>query len=205
MRMSQLDIVLDYLEDYAGRHHTDLTYKKVNERGSWLSGDAESGEIHFKVERHHSIIGAKYITGLPMAAYATYNQSYCFITDTKELYEEGQKEYEPLDIKTISYSSLAVDIVGDSYYIEELESGAFSFTSYISGELVAKENVEAVREAARSILKNIPLECELEEIEDLEREGVIESSDSRRVKKFLQEAVHEYVDVLVENTEVRTC
>jgi hypothetical protein len=150
--VSSLSPVIDYLEE-VGSDPTELTVKKIYDRGIFLEADKDSGKIYFEVERHNAILGAVYRSGSPMAAFVTRWIKYSF--DGKSICEIADNRPSVIDMDEIDFDALADDYTDEmSFSIEEDENGKYRIREAMcGGEETIVSSMEEVRAYARSIVE----------------------------------------------------
>jgi hypothetical protein len=150
--VSSLSPVIDYLEE-VGSDPTELTVKKIYDRGIFLEADKDSGKIYFEVERHNAILGAMYSPGCPMAAFVTRWIKYSF--DGQVINEIADNRPPIIDMDEIDFDALADDLTEHmSFSIEKDEKGKYRITeSMCRGDETIVSSMKEVRAYARSTVE----------------------------------------------------
>jgi hypothetical protein len=159
MSSVSLSEVCEYLRDYG---HPDLTPKKVRNRATVVEESERSGRVIFDIERHRSVLGAKYTKGTGMAAFETYWERYVFDRDQKSLTKKGENmsEDQAPSLKIDSYDLLAEQRLSRaiSFSLKGRDEGGYEAENTVMGSSRVVHSEEELLEFAREQQETMWLE-----------------------------------------------
>ena len=161
-----LSDVVEFLEKNGKDSSTELTARKVMERGVLLEGASSEPGVNFEVERHQAVLGDHFKPGMGMNAFVTRWEKYYF--DGEDITCEGEARPPNFDPTHINYAGVADSITEDmSFDFEVREDGRFDASELTYGHNSIVASLDEAEEFGRKIAGEWDLSSCLADIEDL--------------------------------------
>jgi len=160
-----LSDVIAFLEENGKHISTELTAKKVVDRGVLLKESSAKPGIFFELERHQAVLGGRYVPRVKMNAFVAPWEKYFF--DGKDITCVGESRPPDFDREKINYHGVALWIVEDLlFYFDANDDGSFEAHEANSGDTSMVSTLDEAADFGRKIVGAWDLSSYLVHIED---------------------------------------